>query len=300
MFARNQGILWSVALALGFAAAALPGPGPLVAQEAGGTFRDCEACPLMVIAPGGSFMMGSPSDEEGRFDLEGPQREVTIGSPFAVGVYEVSFEEWDACVNAGGCAGYSPGDEGWGRGRRPVINVSWEDAQTYVQWLSQESGEDYRLLSEAEWEYVARAGTETLRYWSGEQEHCLHANGLDQDLARTSEGRAWMNEYNRLDPAQCTDGYDRTAPVGSYPANAFGLHDVLGNVNEWTQDCWNDSYSGAPDDGRAWMSGDCSTRSLRGGGWLGGARVLRSAFRLGYPAGNRYFLIGLRVARSLE
>ena len=114
----------------------MPGPGPLVAQEAGGTFRDCEACPLMVIVPGGSFMVVSPSDEEGRFDLEGPQREVTIGSPFAVGVYEVSFEEWDECVNAGGCAGYSPDDEGWGRGRRPVVNVSWEDAQTYVQWLS--------------------------------------------------------------------------------------------------------------------------------------------------------------------
>ncbi|MDE2652574.1 MAG: formylglycine-generating enzyme family protein [Gemmatimonadota bacterium] len=296
---RNQRIPWSVPLSIWLAAAAMPGSGPLDAQEAGDAFRDCEVCPLMVVVPAGSFMMGSPSDEEGRYRLEGPQHEVTIGSPLAVGVYEVTFEEWDACVTAGGCGGHRPGDEGWGRGRRPVINVSWEDAQAYVQWLSRETGEEYRLLSEAEWEYAARAGTDTPRYWSGEPEHCRHANGLDQDLARTSEGRAWMNEYNRLNPAQCADGHEKSAPAGSYPPNAFGLHDVMGNVNEWTQDCWNNSYSDAPDDGSAWMSGDCSSRSLRGGGWLGGARVLRSAFRIGYPAGNRYFLIGLRVARSM-
>ena len=154
-------------------------------------------------------------------------------------------------------------------------------------------------MTEAEWEYVARAGTETARHWGDDpSRQCRHANGLDQDLARTPEGRVWMEEYNRLDPAACADGHDRTAPVGSYPANAFGLHDVMGNVNEWTRDCWNDSHAGAPDDGSARESGDCSSRVLRGGGWLAGPRVLRSAFRLGYPAGNRYFAIGFRVARS--
>ena len=300
MLARNRGILWCVALSLGAAVVAVTGPRSLAAQEAGETFRDCEACPLMVVVPPGSFTMGSPSDEEGRFPLEGPQHEVTIGMPLAVGVFEVTFEEWDACVDAGGCAGHAPGDEGWGRGRLPVINVSWEDAQTYVQWLSRETGRSYRLLSEAEWEYVARGGTTTPRHWPGAPEQCRHANGLDQDLARTNEGRAWMAEYNRMQPAQCSDGHHRTATVGSYPANAFGLHDVLGNVNEWTLDCWNPSHSDAPGDGSARTSGDCSSRVLRGGSWLGGTRILRSAFRFGYPAGNRYFVIGLRVARAVE
>ena len=300
MFTRNRGIRWGITLCIGAAVVASPGTGPVAAQEAGETFRDCEACPLMVVVPPGSFTMGSPGDEEGRYALEGPQHEVTIGAPLAVGVHEVTFEEWDACVDAGGCGGHTPEDEGWGRGRLPVINVSWEDAQSYVEWLSGETGRSYRLLSEAEWEYVARGGTTTPRYWSGASEHCRHANGLDQDLARTNEGRAWMAEYNRLQPAQCSDGHDRTAPVGSYPANPFGLHDVLGNVNEWTLDCWNNSHADAPGDGSTRMSGDCSSRSLRGGGWLGGARTLRSAFRIGYPAGNRYFLIGLRVARSVE
>ncbi len=301
MLARNQGIPWGFTLFPVLAAAALASPSPTAAQEPGETFRDCEACPLMVVVPAGSFTMGSPDDEEGRYRLEGPQHEVTIGSPLAVGVYEVTFEEWDACVAAGGCSGYSPGDEGWGRGRLPVINVSWEDAQAYAQWLSGETGEDYRLLSESEWEYVARAGTETARYWGEDAaEQCLHANGLDQDLARTNEGRAWMEEYNRMSPVPCSDGHGRTAPVGSYPANAFGLHDIVGNTNEWTQDCWNATYEGAPSDGSAREEGDCASRALRGGGWFGGARVLRVAFRLGYPAENRYFVIGFRVARNLN
>ena len=289
------------ALLLVMALAPLSTPGAAAAQEPGQTFRDCERCPLMVVVPSGDYTMGSPDGEDGRYRIEGPRHTVAIASPFAVGVDEVTFEEWDACVRAGGCGGYSPGDEGWGRGRRPVINVSWEDANSFVQWLSRETGEGYRLPTEAEWEYVARAGTETARHWGEDaSEQCRYANGLDQDLARTNEGRAWMQEYNRLNPAPCADGHERTAPVGSYPANAFGLHDVMGNVNEWTQDCWNNSHSGAPADGSARQAGDCASRSLRGGGWMGGARVLRSAFRLGYPAGNRYFLVGFRVARDLN
>ena len=301
MVSQNRTARPGAALIRATALAALCAPSAAGAQEPGQTFRDCESCPVMVVVPAGEYTMGSPDDEDGRFAIEGPQHPVAIGSPFAVGVYEVTFDEWDACVRAGGCGGYGPGDEGWGRGRRPVINVSWEDANGYVQWLSRETGEDYRLLTEAQWEYVARAGTETPRYWGEEgSEQCRHANGLDRDLAGTNEGRAWMEEYNRLNPAPCADGHERTAPVGSYPANAFGLHDVMGNVNEWTQDCWNDSHSGAPGDGSARQSGDCSSRALRGGGWMGGARVLRSAFRLGYPGGNRYFLIGFRVARGLD
>lgn len=290
-----------VALLHVMALAALSTPWAANAQEPARTFQDCESCPVMVVVPAGEYTMGSPDDEEGRYRIEGPQHAVAIGAPFAVGVYEVTFQEWDACVRAGGCGGYSAGDEGWGRGRRPVINVSWEDANGYVQWLSRETGEDYRLPTEAQWEYAARAGTETARHWGDDaSEQCSHANGLDQDLARTNEGRAWMEEYNRLDPVRCSDGHERTAPAGSYPPNAFGLHDVMGNVNEWTQDCWNNSHTGAPRDGSARESGDCSSRTLRGGGWMGAARVLRSAFRLGYPAGNRYFLVGFRVVRVLN
>ena len=159
-----------------------------VAEAAGGSgrrpgtvFRDCAACPEMVVVPAGSFMMGSPTSEEGRYDDEGPRHRVTIGSPFSVGVYEATFAEWDGCVRAGGCGGYRPEDEGWGRGSRPVMNVSWEDAQEYVRWLSRETGQRYRLLSEAEWEYVARAGTQTARYW-GESEsgQCRYGNGYDR------------------------------------------------------------------------------------------------------------------------
>ncbi|WP_420463598.1 formylglycine-generating enzyme family protein [Candidatus Palauibacter sp.] len=215
----------------------------------GDVFSDCSGCPQMVVVPAGTFTMGSPASEEGRRDDEGPQHSVTIGAPFAVGVYEVTFAEWDACVRTGGCGGYAPADEGWGRGNRPVINVSWDNAQTYVSWLSQQTGQRYRLLSEAEWEYVARAGSRTARYW-GESEsgQCRYANGDD-------------------DYVSCTDGHAYTAPVGSFAPNVFGLYDVIGNVLEWTQDCSNGSHAGAPTDGSAWQSGECGSRVLRGGSW---------------------------------
>ena len=252
------------------------------AMSPGTVFRDdCAACPEMVVVPAGSFMMGSPESEEGRYDDEGTRHRVTIGSPFSVGVYEVTFAEWDACVRAGGCGGYRAEDEGWGRGSRPVINVSWEDAREYVRWLSRETGEEYRLLTEAEWEYVARAGTQTARYW-GESEsgQCRYGNGYDRT------GHAEL-EFS-WDPVSCSDGYVHTAPVGLFEPNAFGLYDVLGNVWEWTQDCWNDSYSGAPTDGSAWRSGDCSRRVLRGGSWGDAPGNLRSANRIWDSAGDRY------------
>ena len=261
--------------------------------QPGAVFRDCADCPEMVVVPAGSYMMGSPASEAGRFDVEVPVHQVTISQPFAVGVYEVTREEFGRFVRA---TGYSTGDrcltgedgkveERSGRGwrnpgyrqgeREPVVCVSWEDAQAYMRWLSKETGELYRLLSEAEWEYVARGGTNTARYWGeSEAEQCRYANGAD-----ASTGFEWA--------VSCHDGYARTAPVGIYVANAFGLHDVLGNVWEWTQDCWNASYEGAPSDGQAWERGDCRVRVLRGGSWLNLPRFLRSALRDGYTAGHR-------------
>ena len=264
------------------------------ATQPGIIFRDdCVGCPELVVVPAGTFLMGSPSTEEGRRDdLEGPQHLVTIGEPFAVGVYEVTFAEWEACMRAGGCSGYRPADEHWDRGRRPVINVNWAHAREYVRWLSRETGKEYRLLSEAEWEYVARAGTQTARYWDGsESEQCEHANGLDQDARAQNSART---------TASCSDGYEGTAPVGMFQANSFGLHDVLGNVWEWTQDCGNKSYSGAPTDGSAWQTGDCFVRVFRGGSWITIPEGLRAANRNAGPAAYSDASLGFRVARAIN
>ena len=250
---------------------------------AGTKLRDCEECPELVVVPSGSFMMGSPSEESGRDDDEGPVHQVTIARPFAVGVYEVTFDEWEACRSGGGCGGYrlirdGDRDEGWGRGRRPVIDMSWDGAQAYVEWLSRKTGAEYRLLSEAEWEYVARAGT-TTEYWWGDE--------IGRNRANCSRG--------------CGSRWDgkQTAPVGSFSANPFGLHDVHGNVWEWVEDCWNGSYHGASTDGSAWKSGDCGRRVLRGGSWSFRPRVLRSAARYRLATGVRVSDVGFRVARTL-
>ena len=259
--------------------------------QPGKRFRDCEGCPWMVVVPEGSFLMGSPESEAGRYGDEGPVHEVTIGYRLAVGVYEVTFGEWEACVSDRGCGGYRPDDEGWGRGRRPVMNVSWDDAQAYVRWLSGETGEEYRLLSEAEWEYVARAGTETARYW-GESEsgQCRYANGADRTAKRHRSG--WTT-------VDCDDGHYQTSLVGRFQANGYELHDVLGNVWEWVEDCWNESYVGAPRDGSAWTSGECGRRVLRGGSWDDSPRYLRSAYRGRGTTGGRIIIAGFRVARTL-
>ena len=225
-------------------------------QRVDRTFRDCAECPQMVVVPSGSFMMGSPGGE-GIGDERPRRHRVRIDYRLAVGVYEVTFAEWDACVSAGGCGGYRPDDEGWGRGNRPVINVSWKDAQSYVRWLSNKTGKSYRLLSESEWEYVARAGTTTRYNWGNEIGH----NRANCDGC----GSRW--------------GDEKTAPVGSFRANAWGLHDVHGNVWEWVADCWNGSYTGAPADGSAWERGDCSRRVLRGGSWVIDPWILRAAYR---------------------
>ena len=253
--------------------------------QVGERFRDCAECPEMVVVPAGTFMMGAPESEVGSRDRERPVHAVSVPS-FAVGVYEVTFEEWDACVADGGCGGHRPDDEGWGRGRRP-INVQWDDMQRYVEWLSSRTGERYRLPSESEWEYAARAGT-TTPFYTGETITTDHAN---------YNGMYSYPDLIAFDP----NGLFRRqkVPAGSFGANAFGLHDVHGNVSEWVQDCWNSDYEGAPTDGSAWLSGDCGRRVLRGGSWASRPSDIRAAHRFGLASGDRNISLGFRVARTL-
>ena len=249
----------------------------------GESFRDCDTCPPMVSVPAGSFLMGAPESEPWSRDDERPQRTVSIPS-FAMGAYEVTFAEWDRCVAEGGCGGYSPDDEGWGRGDRPVIIVSWDDAQLYVAWLSRKTGETYRLPTEAEWEYAARASTTSP----------FNTGGTISSQQANFDGRSGY-----------PDGYNegglfrwQTVPVGSFASNAFGLHDVHGNVWEWVQDCFG-SYGNAPSDGRAAEGGGCSDRVLRGGSWFSEPWFLRSANRDGVGSGYRDDGVGFRVVRTL-
>jgi formylglycine-generating enzyme required for sulfatase activity len=265
-----------------------PGPPP---SKPGQSFRDCADCPEMVVIPAGRFTMGSPADEAGRDGAEAPRHLVTIGRAFALGRTEVTFAEWDACAQAGGC-GHRPDDAGWGRGRRPVLDVSWDDARDYVTWLSRRTGARYRLPSESEWEYAARAGTETARFWGEAADRaCSFANVHDR-TSKSENGYDWTHHA-------CDDGHATTAPVGSFDANGFGLHDVLGNLWEWTQDCWNRDYSGAPADQAARDSGDCGSRVVRGGPWSLAPWDVRSATRRKVGAIVRNTVIGFRVARQL-
>ena len=234
------------------------------------------------MVPSGSYMMGSPSGEEGRDDDEGPVHRVRIATPFAVGVNEVTFAEWDACRRGGGCT-HNPDDGGWGRGTRPVFDVSWSDAQEYVRWLSRETGKRYRLPSESEWEYVARAGTTTPFHHGG----TISTEQANYD-GNYTYGSGRKGEYRK-----------RTVAVGGFSPNGFGLHDVHGNVWEWVEDCYG-SYTGAPSNGSAWESGDCARRVLRGGLWYFKPQDLRSASRFRYTAGDGYYVAGFRVARTLD
>ena len=235
-------------------------------RSAGKKFRDCADCPEMVVVPSGSFMMGG-----GKYNSEYPIRSVNIRR-FAVGVHEVTFSQWDACHRAGRCSN-RPSDNGWGRGNRPVIDVSWNDAQEYVRWLSEVTGEKYRLLSESEWEYVARAGT-TGPFHTG----------------------------STISRNQANYGGSGTLEVGSRTeSNRFGLHDVHGNVWEWVEDCWHGNYLGAPQDGRAWTEGgDCGKRVFRGGSWKDSPEFASSSYRWGIDDRTRAGNIGFRVARELD
>ena len=281
----------------------------------GERFRDCAECPEMVVVPAGSYRMGSPSAERGRTEDESTLHEVTILAPFAIGRYEVTVAEFGRFVDGTeilwrsdwcymregdrlgeraevalrqldrhlreGGAWRGHDDRGWrnpgfGQGDQyPVVCVSWQDATSYAAWLSRQTGEAYRLPSESEWEYAARGGTETARYWGeDESDQCRHANGADASA---------KEEYSGPRPvASCHDGHVHAAPTGSFMANGWGLHDMLGNVGEWTADCWNDSYAGAPLDGRAWKHGDCSLRVLRGGSWDDPPSDLRAANRFAF------------------
>ena len=278
--AKRTGFLNADGVKLLLAAAPKAERGPSVGER----IRDCPACPELVVVPPGSFMMGSRSAEIGRFGDEGPVHRVTIQEPFAVGVYEVTFAQWDACRRGKGCT-HIPDDRGWGRGTRPVINVSWKDAREYVRWLSRKTGRRYRLLSESEWEYVARAGTTTpFHYGSTISTAQANYNG------NYAYGSGRKGRYRK-----------QTMLVGSFPANAFGLRDVHGNVREWVEDCRHRGYRGVPAGGSAWLrGGDCSRRVLRGGSWSNRPRNLRSAHRIGISAGSRFDNVGFRVARMLD
>jgi formylglycine-generating enzyme required for sulfatase activity len=260
------------------------------------SFRECVGnCPEMIMIPSGSFVMGSTQAEQDRFDSvprgtdandfqnheegglnnEGPQHKVVVAQSFAVSKFDVTFAEWDVCVSVGGCR--QKNDARMGRGTKPAINISWENAQQYVAWLSAMTGRSYRLLTEAEWEYAARAGTTTTYYWGDEigkgNANCMGCG----------------SEENK-----------KTSPVGSLPANPFGLYDMAGNVWQWVEDCYSPNYDQTPTDGSAWTSQDCTYRVARGGSWNLGPEYVRSAVRFRYAETYQALNRGFRVARTLD
>lgn len=254
----------------------------------GARFRDCEQCPEMVVVPPGSFQMGSPEDEPGRSVDEGPLHEVNIPRPFAIGRFEVTIAQWQACVDTRACIPLRDDKRGGGADR-PAVNVSWHDALEYVRWLSKVSGKIYRLPTEAEWEYAARGGTDTPHYWAERAVACAFANVYD-----ISGQRVHQFEWPHF---TCIDANTTTAPVGNYLANNFGLHDMLGNAWEWVQDCWNEGYANAPRNGRPNFQGDCKRRVVRGGSWKNVAWATRAAFRGWQGIDDRVDTNGFRVAR---
>lgn len=283
-------------------------------------FRECWAekgqqvcAPEMVIVPAGRFLIGSPPQEEGRMENEGPQQLVEIARPFAVGRFEVTREAFAAFVKStghatpGGCFAWDgkgwkeQADKSWlspgyqQEDTHPVTCVNWEDATAYVQWLSRKTGKIYRLLTETEWEYVARGVTDArpqpmYHFGNAAKDLCLYGNGGDLTAKDTSPG--WV-------VAECRDGHVTTAPVGSFKANTWGLFDMYGNVWEWVEDCYVDSYKGAPRDGTARTLAGCESRGLRGGAWDVKPQFLRTAFRSRFLSKGRYGAVGFRVARGL-
>ena len=295
---------------------------PRALQRPGTVFQDCPDCPRMVVIPAGKFTMGSPASEAGRGVDEGPQRQVSIAQPFALGRSEVTVAEFrrfadesgyrteaERDARAQGCSGFIYADPAAGipgaqpvtswrspgltqADSHPVLCVSWNDARAYAQWLSKKTGERYRLPTEAEWEYAARAGSVAARYWGDDPvQACRFANVADQSRFQT-----WGFGQKH----ECTDGHYFTAPAGGYSPNRFGLYDMLGNAWEWTEDCWNAGYAGAPADGSAWLAGDCAQRVSRGGSWSTVPRFARSASRNKDAADHRDNLTGFRLAMTLE
>ena len=234
--------------------------------------KDCPGCPVLIALPQGALTMGSNTGDPS----EKPAHPVSIANPFAISKYEVTVEQWDACVEAGACARVTI--DGNQSKTSPVRDVSWDDAQQYAQWLAKTTGKPYRLPTEAEWEYAARGGT-SARYWWGEQMRSGMAN---------CKG--------------CGEPWQKDAPVnvGSFPANPFGLHDMNGSVWEWVADCWHNSYKGAPADGHAWDEPNCRMRVIRGGSWREDASYMPSSTRFKYDASVRHSQNGFRVARAME
>ena len=235
--------------------------------------KDCSDCPEMAIIPAGKFRMGDL--QNGGDEDELPVRSVGIAKSFSVSKYEITFAQWTSCVKDAGCR-YMPSDNDWGTGRQPVINVSWNDAQQYIKWISAKTGKTYRLLSEAEWEYIARAGSSTKYFWG---------NDVGSSRANCSNcGSEWDEE--------------QPAPVGSFAANKFGVYDMHGNVYEWVQDCWHSNYRNAPNTSVKRSGGDCDYRTVRGGSFDIPSKSIRSANRSKFKSGFRDVMNGLRIART--
>jgi formylglycine-generating enzyme required for sulfatase activity len=253
------------------------------ASGAATPFKDCAQCPEMVVVPAGAFTMGSPPSE--LYRGAEAQHRVTIPAPFALSKYEVTFAEWDACLADGGCGGYKPDDHGWGRENRPVVDVSWDDAKAYVAWLTKKTGKIYRLPSEAEWEYAARAGATTPFAFGA----TISSELANYDGSTVyGEGAAGPNRQ-------------KTMPVGSFRANAFGLHDMHGNVWEWIEDCWSEEYTAAtPANGAPYVKGNCAGRVMRGGSWEDYPGDIRAAARVGSNTDDQSWADGFRVAQTMQ
>jgi formylglycine-generating enzyme required for sulfatase activity len=258
--------------------------------QSGQIFRDCPECPEMVVIPAGNFVMGSPENEAGKRE-ESPMHRVIISKPFAISKYEVTWDEWTTCVQSGVCS--SGRDEGFGRGRHPVINISRGEAIQYANWLSEKTGHQYRLPSEAEWEYAARGGTSGMYYWGDNDEITCEYASVFNAAFMPYNGKKWY-----WDSFKCNDGYKETAPTGLFKPNPFGLHDMLGNVREWTLDCFNGNYAGAPTDGSAWLEGECKYYVTRGGSWVTEPVYIRAASRYWVESSNRNDDLGIRLVRS--
>lgn len=313
MYRRFAAIICAMFLAW----APRPAGAALYPAPVGASFRDQDWAPEMVVIPAGHFMMGSTEAEtarEGRAPelaaWERPRHAVDVLLPLAVGKYPVTLEEFTRFVAAtsrlfrGGCNVMAHGK--WGlngdksfrdpafaqTGRGPVLCVSWQDADAYAAWLSGETGHRYRLLREAEFEYAARAATSTARWWGDDRkDQCQHANGADRSFDRAAPGDPKVD-------TDCDDGFAYASPVGAFPPNPFGLYDMLGNVWEWTADCFIDNYNNAPRDASAEVAGgDCAHRVIRGGSWHNYPNVLRAANRFNLPADMRSSSLGFRVAR---
>ena len=289
---------------------------PILALSAQEPFRDCDACPEMVVIPPGKFLIGSPAEEAGRQPDEGPQTEINFIRPFAVGRYEVTRAQYRAFLAStghkvsGGCITdrRKPGtwasdeetsfdDPGYEQAEyHPAACLSWNDANAYVTWLNSKTDGGYRLLSESEWEYVARAGSTAAYPWGASiNDGCKFANGYDEAiLAR--KGNLYASEAVAY--AGCSDGFVNTAPVGSFKPNAFGVYDMIGNMGEWIADCATATYAGMKNDGTS-QGGDCAKRMVRGGSWGTQPRQLRSAERMRYSPTDIDDSIGIRVAKTL-